>query len=173
MAFSWVDTGSTRFILGSFDPVCAIGSLGLLGVWLGVTVAQPLSFVWTAVVLAAFGIFNLLLMQMIFAWLERWLAQRRTREIMGVLFILLMLSFQLIGPAVQHMDGKPHPEFRRDFEIAAQIQTFLPPGLAADAIAKMANAAWLAGIGFQSASYRPQPGSRISVALAHPRTIPW
>ena len=34
-----------------------------------------------------------MLMQAIFAWLERWLAQRRTREVMGLLFILVMLKF--------------------------------------------------------------------------------
>ena len=140
-----------RLVYGYLDPASALGSVFLIGMLIGITAARPLLFPWALLVLITFALFNLLLMQMIFAWLERWLAQRRTREIMGVLFILLMLSFQLIGPAVQHMDGKPHPEFLRDFEIAAQIQTFLPPGLAADAIARMANTRWLAGIGFQSA----------------------
>lgn len=125
-----------RLGFGFFDPACALGSLGLLGVWLGVTIAQPLSLVWTAVVLFTFGLFNLLLMQMIFAWLERWLAQRRTREIFGVVFVLLMLSFQLIGPILEHLNKGSHSEYRRAFEIAAQIQAVLPPGLASDAIAR-------------------------------------
>jgi ABC-2 type transport system permease protein len=135
-----------RMAFGLFDPACAIGSLGLLGVCLGVTVAQPLSFVWTTVVLAAFGIFNLLLMQMVFAWLERWLAQRRTREIFGVVFILLMLSLQLIGPIVAHLNKASRPEFRRAFELGSQVQAVLPPGLASDAIAQALHARIVVGL---------------------------
>ena len=47
---------------------------------------------------SALALFNLLLNRVIFAWLSRWMAQRRTREILGALFILVMFSFQLIGP---------------------------------------------------------------------------
>ncbi len=135
-----------RMAFGLFDPACAIGSLGLLGVWLGVTIAQPLSFVWTAVVLVTFGVFNLLLMQTVFAWLERWLAQRRTREIFGVVFILLMLSLQLIGPMVEHWNKTARPEFRRAFEVGSQIQAVLPPGLAADAISQALHAQIVVGL---------------------------
>lgn len=124
-----------RLAFGFFDPASALGSFGLLGVWLGVTLAQPLSSVWVAAVLFIFGLFNLLLMQMVFAWLERWLAQRRTREIFGVIFILLMLSFQLIGPMIEHLN-KGAQEYRHAFEIGAQVQSVMPPGLAADAIAQ-------------------------------------
>ena len=37
-------------------------------------------------------------MQTVFAWLERWLAQRRTREIMGVLFILIHAQLSIDRP---------------------------------------------------------------------------
>jgi ABC-2 type transport system permease protein len=134
-----------RMAFGLLDPTCAIGSLGLLGVLLGVTVAQPLFFPWTLATLLLFGIFNLLLMQMVLAWLERWLAQRRTREIFGVVFILLMLSFQLIGPVVEHFDKGSHPEFRPIFDDVVKIQAVLPPGLAADAIAQVLHRQSLVG----------------------------
>ena len=112
---------------------------------LGVTLARPLLFPWALVVLATFAIFNLMLMQTIFAWIERWLAQRRTREIMGVLFILFMLSFQLIGPIVAHFDKKRTPEFDRVTEIIVQVQAVLPPGLAADALAQSLRSHYLVG----------------------------
>lgn len=140
-----------RLVYGYLDPASALGSVFLVGLLIGITAAKPLLFPWALLVLVTFGIFNLLLMQMIFAWLERWLAQRRTREIMGVLFILFILSFQLIGPAVQKMSGKPHPEFRRDFEIAARVQTVLPPGLAGAAIARVAHSQLPSGFGFLAA----------------------
>jgi ABC-2 type transport system permease protein len=84
-------------------------------------------------------------MQTIFAWLERWLAQRRTREIMGVLFILAMLSFQLIGPAVEHFGKGPHPELGRAAQLTNQLQALFPPGLAANAIAQISHARLLTG----------------------------
>jgi ABC-2 type transport system permease protein len=112
---------------------------------LGITAARPPLLPWALLALLTFGLFNLILMQAIFAWIERWLAQRRTREILGVVFILFMLSFQLIGPLMERLQGKPHPEFNRAAEIAARVQTVLPPGLAADAIAQASNAHYLVG----------------------------
>jgi ABC-2 type transport system permease protein len=134
-----------RLAFGFFDPACALGTVGLLGVLLGISIARPVLLPWALIVLFAFGLFNLLLMQMVFAWLERWLAQRRTREIFGVVFILLILSFQLIGPIFEHVDNGPHPGFRQTLEIAEKVQAVLPPGLAADAIAQMAHAKALVG----------------------------
>lgn len=140
-----------RLVYGYLDPASAIGSLLLVGVLIGITAAKPLLFPWALLVLVTFGLFNLLLMQMIFAWIERWLAQRRTREILGVLFILFMLSFQLIGPAVQQLEGKSHPELRRDLQIATQVQKISPPGLAAEAISHMFHAQGVSAIGYLAA----------------------
>src|ERR1700756_1194248 len=125
-----------RLAYGFFDPASALGSVGLLGVLIGVSVARPSLFPWSVLALAAFALFNLVLMQMIFAWIERWLAQRRTREIFGVLCILFMLSFQLIGPIAERLSKGPHPELRRDLQIAVRVQSGLPPGFATDAIAQ-------------------------------------
>jgi ABC-2 type transport system permease protein len=137
-----------RLAYGLFDPASALGSVGLLGILLGVTVARPLLFPWAVLVLFTFALFNLVLMQTVFAWLERWLAQRRTREIMGVLFILAMLSFQLIGPMMGRLGRGPHPEFNRAVEIGTRVQAVLPPGLAANAIAQISHAQFLAGFAF-------------------------
>ena len=135
-----------RLAYGFFDPASALGSVGLIGVLLGVSVASPGLFPWALLVLLTFALFNLVLMQTVFAWLERWLAQRRTREIFGVLFILFALSFQLVGPIVQSIQNKPHPEFNRATGIAVQLQALLPPGLASNAIAEAWRGRPLAGI---------------------------
>jgi ABC-2 type transport system permease protein len=134
-----------RLAYGSFDPATALGSLWLLGILLGIGVAGPVLLPWALLVLLVFAAFNLLFMQMVFAWVERWLAQRRTREIMGILFVLLMLSFQLIGPVMQHFGGRAHPDVRRFIEILAPMQSALPPGLAADAIAQASHGQFIAG----------------------------
>jgi len=123
-----------RLAYGYFDPASALGSVGLLGVLIGVSVARPGFIPWALVALSMFALFNLVLMQMIFAWIERWLTQRRTREIFGVVFILFMLSFQLIGPIVGRLSRGPHPQLRRDLEIALRLQAALPPGLASQSL---------------------------------------
>jgi len=134
-----------RLAYGLFDPASALGSVALFGVLLGVTVARPLLFLWTLLVLATFAVFNLVLMQTVFAWVERWLAQRRTREILGVLFILFMLSFQLIGPLTQRFERRPSPQLKRVAAIATQVQGALPPGLTADAIAQASHGEYTVG----------------------------
>ena len=136
-----------RLAYGFFDPASALGGVALLGVLIGVTVARPLLFPATLVVLATFALFNLILQQTVFAWLERWLAQRRTREIMGVVFILLILSFQLIGPAIEHFGKGPHPDLSQAAQITNRVQAVLPAGLAATAIAQISHGRLMAGAG--------------------------
>lgn len=135
-----------RLAYGMFDPASALGCVFLLGIFIGTTIAAPLFAPWAALVLLVFALFNLVLMQMIFSWIERWLAQRRTREILGLIFILAMLSFQLIGPMMQRFGRGSHPELARTVEIATQVQGVLPPGLAADAIAQATHARFFAGV---------------------------
>ena len=123
-----------RLAYGAFDPASAIGGLWSFGIVVGVSFAKPALFPWTLLVLVAFAAFNLLFMQMIFAWVERWLAQRRTREIMGILFVLLVLSFQFIGPLAGRYGKRARPKVHKVVEVLAPVQGMLPPGLAADAI---------------------------------------
>ncbi len=127
-----------RLAYGSFDIAPALGSMWLAGIFLGIGFARPALLPWAGLVLLAFALVNLLIMQMVFAWVERWLARRRTREILGVLFILLMLSLQLIGPLMEHFAGRSRPEMTRWIELLRATQALFPPGLAADAIAQAA-----------------------------------
>jgi ABC-2 type transport system permease protein len=128
-----------RLAYGAIDPATALGSLWLCGIFAGVGLAKPGLMPWALLVIVAFAAFNLLFSQTIFAWVERWLAQRRTRELLGVLFVLLLLSFQLIGPAVRHFEKRSsRTDVNRYVEILAPVQRLLPPGLAGDAIAQAA-----------------------------------
>ncbi len=120
---------------GSFDHATALGSLWLLGITLGIGLADPALFLWAALVLLTFAIFNILLARMIFAWLERWLAQRRTREILGILFFLALISLQLIGPLTSRFGERTRPGVMHVAREFSPAQRLLPPGLAAEAIA--------------------------------------
>jgi ABC-2 type transport system permease protein len=134
-----------RLAYGFFDPASALGCVGLFGILIGAGIARPALLPWALLVLFTFAVFNLVLMQTIFAWVERWLAQRRTREIMGVLFILALLSFQLIGPMMQRYEKQPRPEILRAVHVVTQVQAVLPPGLAANAIAEVTHARYVNG----------------------------
>ena len=123
-----------RLAYGGVDPSTALGLLWLFGILLGVGFAKLALLPWALLALLTFAVFNLLFMQMVFAWMERWLAQRRTRELMGILFVLLMLSFQLIGPLMQHFGRRARHEVHGFVDIVAPVQAFLPPGLTGDAV---------------------------------------
>jgi ABC-2 type transport system permease protein len=125
-----------RMAYGAFDPATFLGSLWSFGVLLGVGFAKPALLPWALLVLLLFAAFNLLFMQMVFAWVERWLAQRRTREVLGVLFVLVMLSFQLIGPLTGYFGRRARPGVLKFVEVITPVQGVFPPGLAADAIAQ-------------------------------------
>jgi ABC-2 type transport system permease protein len=124
-----------RLVYGSLDPSTIIGSMWLLGVTLGIGIARPGLFFWAALVLIVFGIFNVLFARMIFSWIERWLAQRRSREIMGAVFFVFIICFQFIGPVLTRYSGHRHPDASRITAQLLRYERAFPPGLAASAIA--------------------------------------
>jgi len=130
-----------RLVYGSFSPQTTLALLWTLGMLAGITFASIWLFPWALLALGCFVLFNLVLSQMIFAWIERWLAQRKTREILSVVFVLVAISVQLVGPVIRHFDRKPvSPEMRQWLDTLVAVQAVFPPGLAADAIVKgMAN----------------------------------
>jgi len=128
-----------RLIYGALDPATVLGSLWLVGITLGIGWARPSLLPMAALVLFVFGVVNLLLTQMIFAWVERWLAQRRTREVFAVLFFIALLGVQLIGPVLSRYGDRSNVAFRQIGQVANPIQSVLPPGIAAIALANIAS----------------------------------
>ena len=127
-----------RIVYGSLEPATLLSSLWLLGVAIGVAMASPPLLPWAALALLLFAAVNILLARMIFSWVERWLAQRRTREILGVFFLLFIISFQVIGPLMSRYGRSAHPDLRQFAKRVLPIQRVLPPGTAASAIASAA-----------------------------------
>jgi ABC-2 type transport system permease protein len=124
-----------RIAFGSLEPATAVGILWSLGIVAGITAAAPRLFFVAALALLAFAVLNILLGRMIYVWVEKWLARRRTRELLGVIFFLFIISFQLINPLILRF-GKGAGSVVTHFSAQAlPLQRFLPPGLAADSIA--------------------------------------
>ncbi|HWF03521.1 MAG TPA: hypothetical protein VHA06_07540, partial [Candidatus Angelobacter sp.] len=139
-------------VFGLVDVPALLGGICCLGILGGVTLAEPGLFGWAALVLAIYALFNVLLARTVLAWVDRWLAKRRTREIVSAIFLVLMLSLQLLNPALHggahfqrpnHGAGKANQEkylneIRPWAKTAQLIEPWLPPGLAADGLAERA-----------------------------------
>jgi len=127
-------------VYGLAAPSSLIGTLWATAIGIGISVARPDLAGWAALTLAVFVLFNLLLSRMILAWIERWLAQRRTREIVTGVLLFVALGAQALNPAFyQHRGGLPFGLRQQTVEQigdrAWHIQKELPPGLAAESIA--------------------------------------
>jgi ABC-2 type transport system permease protein len=136
-------------VFGLVDVSTIVGAFCSAGILIGISAARPDLFLWTLLCLIAFAAFNILLVRAIFAWIDRWLAQRRTREILTAVFLLLMLSINLLNPALrqrrhtEHLTPQQEAQEIREkgavFQIqhnpwlrtANTIQKWLPPGLIA------------------------------------------
>jgi ABC-2 type transport system permease protein len=135
-----------RLVYGSLDPATALGILWLTGMFVGLTVGNPRMFLAAGSVLLVFATANVLLGRMIFAWIERWLAQRRTREIMGILFFVLIIGLQFIGPLSARLGHHAHPDVTQFGSILLPLERALPPGLAASSIAQFSGGNTLGGL---------------------------
>ncbi len=125
-----------NLIFGLVDISTILGGFCCLGVLVGATLARPDLCAWVALGLLVFAIFNVLLVRAIAAWIDRWMAQRRTREIVGALFFAALLAIQLLNPAYwqqkhPHVSAHSRAESLRWLDRANSIQQWLPPGLAA------------------------------------------
>jgi ABC-2 type transport system permease protein len=132
-------------VFGLVDISTILGGLCCLGIWIGMGVAQPGLLLWTTLALAVFALFNILLVRAVFAWIDRWLAQRKTREVLGAVFMVGLLSMQLLNPALyqkRHSGRSGHQAQADQIRLAEAryspwlkkanaAQKWLPPGLAA------------------------------------------
>ncbi|ABF42572.1 hypothetical protein Acid345_3571 [Candidatus Koribacter versatilis Ellin345] len=117
---------------GSLDPALIVPTLWLFGIFCGVAFANPLLIPWTLLVLAAFAVSNLILSRMIIAYVERWMAKRKTREIVGALLAFSGVGFQLIIRGVERV--APHNLNSPLYLTLTSLQQSLPPGAAANSL---------------------------------------
>ena len=128
-----------HLIFGLVDASTILGALCCAGIFIGILIARPDLAAFAALALLVFAAFNVLLVRAIAAWIDRWLAQRRTREIVGALFFLALLGVQLLNPAFRsenhtHLSPQQRAESLRWLKTADRLQHWLPPGLVAFAV---------------------------------------
>ena len=128
-----------RMVYGSLDIATALGFCWSLGMLVGISAARLSLAPWALLAIAVFVLFNLLLARTIFAWIEHWLSRRRSREVMAVVFLLMMVGFQVIGPALGRYSKRPTPQRLHAITRFAFLERGLPPGLIALSLADAAN----------------------------------
>lgn len=127
-----------RTLLGLLTPSTIVGCLALLAAAVGITVARPSLALPAFAVLAVYALLNIFLTRMIGAWMERWLANRRFREIFGMLMAFLAVGVQYLNfqRAPMRAGGASHSWILRFLTGSGSYLHWMPPGFAANAILK-------------------------------------
>jgi ABC-2 type transport system permease protein len=125
-----------RSLLGLMTPSTIVGCLALLAAAVGIGVANKSLALPALVVMAVYALMNIYLTRMIGAWMERWLANRRFREIFSMLMALFAVSIQFINLQRSPMRT---PGTRSSWLLAVLHSTgsylsWLPSGFAAQSI---------------------------------------
>lgn len=148
-----------RLFFGILSPANVMVAILSLSIAIGITVAEPWLWAYAFVSMAVFAITNAIFTRMVFAWIDRWLATRRAREVFTALIFTLSLVGQWVNvrfnPAYNHHHAQ-HGRFltQHRFDVLAHMYrqvkplvNFLPPGLTGDAMIAAArhHTLWFAG----------------------------
>lgn len=141
-----------RTLIGLLTASTIVGCLASLAIAVGLGIAQPGLLLPALAVMGVFALMNVFFTRMMGAWFERWLANRRFREIFSVLMASSFIFVQLAIPSRSslHTHRTMMPWYMRLAHNSAASLGGLPPGLAAHAILSnghvMAAALRLAGL---------------------------
>ena len=125
-----------RSLLGLLTPSTIIGSLALLAAAVGIAVADSSLALPALVTMAVYALMNIYLTRMIGAWMERWLANRRFREIFSILMALFAVGFQVLNlrQVPENARGEGGSLLMSLMYSSSSYLDWLPPGFAAQAI---------------------------------------
>ena len=130
-----------RTFIGLLTPSTIVGCLALMAAAVGIGLAKPALALPALAVLALYALMNVFLTRMIGAWLERWLANRRFREIFSALMALFAVGFQFLNyqRAPMHVVGGRSTLVLKLLHSSGAGLQWLPPGFAANAILRQSH----------------------------------
>ena len=127
---------SLAYGLADFSALASV--CWLVSMTLGAAAAKPAILPAMLLVATLFLLLNLTLERLIGSWLERLLSRRRTRELFFALFILSMVSLNLIEPIMRRYGPILRPLAQR----ITPYFSWFPPSLAGRAITSAVQAHW-------------------------------
>jgi ABC-2 type transport system permease protein len=134
---------AVRLFFGVLTPANVIATMMSFAIALGVTIATPSLWLYAFVAMAVFAATNVLFSRMVFAWVDRWLATRRAREIFTALIFVFSLGIQYLNftynPAYNHHQTHAAPTqklnaFSNFYHLAHPYLRMLPPELATESV---------------------------------------
>ena len=133
---------TVRLFLGLLSASTVIGTVALFSAALGTSIANPGLALTAFAAAAALALTNMLLIRMIFAWVDRWLSTRRAREALTALIILGSVGIQYLNVTFNNVGRHADPAAQARkiaavshfYHSAQPILLRLPPGLASAAI---------------------------------------
>jgi ABC-2 type transport system permease protein len=129
-----------RLFFGLLTPANVIGTMMCFAIAIGISIAMPGLWLYSLAALSVFAATNILFSRMVFAWIDRWLATRRAREIVTGLIFVISVGIQwanfTYNPAY-HRHGHRAPTAR--FDAMTKFRAFplvqlLPPELTSRSI---------------------------------------
>jgi ABC-2 type transport system permease protein len=135
-----------RLFFGLLTPANIVGTLMSLAVAAGIGSAAPALWTYALLTLAVFAATNVLFSRMVFAWVDRWLATRRAREIFTGLIFTFSLGIQwanfTFNPAysnshTHHTHGISHQHIHFIITVYRRVRPLLaalPPDLTASSL---------------------------------------
>jgi ABC-2 type transport system permease protein len=125
-----------RSLLGLMTPSTIVGCLAVLAAAVGIGVANASLALPALIVMAVYALMNIYLTRMIGAWMERWLANRRFREIFSMLMALFVVSIQFMNlqRAPMRAPGTRSSWLLAVLHSSGSYLYWLPSGFAAQAI---------------------------------------
>lgn len=139
-----------RLLFGLLDPPTLAGVACLIAMGIGIGIAAWSLVPFSGLVLFLYCLCNLFFSRMTYAWLERWLAQRRTREMVAGLILIGSLLIQFGSQYFQRFDSHSHhqvsPWMAHTAKWLVTINWYLPPGLAAYAIDHVHSGDWIVSL---------------------------
>ena len=139
-----------RLCFGLLTPANVIGTLMSASIALGIIIAAPALWFYAIPALAIFAATNVLFSRMIFAWVDRWLATRRAREIFTGLIFAFSIGIQwanfTFNPAYNHghTGNMSTAKLAFGLSIIHRLQpflTWLPPEITSASIVAASHAA--------------------------------
>jgi ABC-2 type transport system permease protein len=150
-----------RLCFGLLSPANVIGTLMSASIALGIIIAAaPAVWLYAIVALAVFAATNVLFSRMIFAWVDRWLATRRAREVFTGLIFAFSIGIQwanfTFNPAYSHGHASkisPHTLALglRIIDHITPYLAWLPPELIASSLAAASHASTILYLEFTAA----------------------
>jgi ABC-2 type transport system permease protein len=125
-----------RALIGLMTPSTIVGCLAMLAAAVGIAVANNALAEPAFAAMAVYALTNIFLTRMIGAWLERWLANRRFREIFTALMAMAAVGFQFLNfqRSPGHVYGGRASLVLSLLHHSGSSLHWLPPGFAANTI---------------------------------------